>query len=122
MSKIVLSRSSETNESHSLTFSGGTVDQIADKAALYMAARGYHLESGGKTQGVYGRGSAAAHVILGALSKRAKFNLTVAEDGENVTLVVAKGMSGMGGGLIGASKIKKELSAVTSGIQGAIQS
>jgi hypothetical protein len=122
MSKIVLSRSSETNESHSLTFSGGTIDQIADKAALYMAARGYHLESGSKTQGVYGKGSTAARIMLGPLSKRAKFNLTVAEDSENVTLVVAKGMSGMSGGLIGASQIKKELSAITSGIQGAILS
>jgi hypothetical protein len=120
MGKIVIVGSSESKGSHTLLFSGGTVDEIADKTALFMGARGYHLESGTKIQGVYGRGSAAARVFVGALVKRLKYNITIGKDGENVALVVAKGMSGMGGGLIGMSQEKKELQAVVSGLQSAI--
>lgn len=122
MGKIVLVGTSETKDSHTLKFSGGTVDDIADKTALFMGARGYHLESGTKTQGVYSRGSAAARLVLGPWSKRAKFNITVGKDDAHVALVVAKGMSGMAGGLVGVSQIKKELQGIVSGLQSAILS
>jgi hypothetical protein len=122
MSSIAVVGSSASKDSQTLVFSGATVDEIADKAALFLAARGYKLETGSKTQGVYGRGSAAGRVIFGALAKRLKLNLTVGKDGDNVALVLAKGMSGMSGGLIGMSQEKKELQAVITGLQGAILS
>lgn len=122
MGKIVLVKSADAKESRTLIFSGGTVDDIADKAALFLSARGYHLESGTKAQGVYGRGSAAARVLLGGFAKRMKYNVTIAKEGESVALVVAKGMTGLGGGLWGASQEKKELQTIISGLQGAILS
>jgi tetrahydromethanopterin S-methyltransferase subunit F len=122
MGKIAVVGSSATKDSQTLVFSGAMVEEIADKAALFLAARGYTLESGVKTQGVYGRGSAAGRVLLGALSKRMKYNVTVGKDGENVALVIAKGMSGISGGLWGMSQEKKELQAIVTGLQGAILS
>jgi len=122
MGKYAVVKSSETKESITMVFSGGTVEDIADKTALFLAARGYHLDSGTKTQGVYAKGSAAARALVGALSKRAKFNVTVGKDDENVAVVIAKGMSGAYGGLLGMSQMGKELGSLSAGLQSAILS
>ena len=122
MCKVVMVGSKATKESQTLVFSGATVDGIADKVALFMAGRGYRLESGTKVQGVYGRGSAGAHAIVGPLTRRQKYNITIGPDGENVALVLAKGMTGMGGGVLSARKVKKEFQEVVSGLQETILS
>ena len=122
MGKYAVVKSSETKESITLVFSGGTLEEIADKTALFLAARGYHLESGTKTQGMYVKGSAAARALVGALSKRAKFNVTVGKDDPNVAVVIAKGMSGMSGGFLGMAQMGKELGSLSAGLQSAILS
>jgi hypothetical protein len=122
MGKVVMVGSKTTKESETRTFSGSSVDEIADKVALFMSSRGYRLESGTKTQGVYGRGSAGAHAIVGPLTRRQKYNITIIQDGENVALVLAKGMSGMGGGLLSARKVKKEFQEIIAELQNTILS
>jgi hypothetical protein len=122
MGKYAVVKASETKESITLVFSGATLDEIADKTALFLAARGYHLESGTKTQGVYVKGSAAARALVGALSKRAKFNVTVGTDEPNVAIVIAKGMTGISGGFLGMSQMSKELGSLSAGLQSAILS
>ena len=122
MGKIAMVGSTAAKESQTLVFSGAPIEEIADKTALFLAARGYTLEEGTKTQGVYGRGSATGRALLGALAKRTKYNVTVGKDGENVAVVIAKGMSGISGGLWGMSQEKKELQAVVTGLQSAILS
>ncbi len=122
MGNVVMVGSKTTKEAETRVFSGATVEEVADKVALFMSGRGYRLESGTKTQGVYGRGSAGAHAIVGPLTKRHKYNITVVQDGENVAVVVAKGMSGMGGGLLSARKVKKEFQGIMAGLQNSILS
>jgi len=122
MGNVVMVGSKSTKESEQRVFSGATVEEVSDKVALFMSARGYRLESGTKAQGVYGRGSAGAHAVVGPLTKRQKYNITVIKDGENVALVLAKGMSGMGGGLLSARKVKKEFQAIIGGLQESILS
>jgi hypothetical protein len=122
MGKYAVVKASETKEAITLVSSGATLDEIADKTALFMAARGYHLESGTKTQGVYVKGSAAARALVGALSKRAKFNVTVGNDEPNIAVVIAKGMTGMSGGFLGMSQMSKELGSLSAGLQSAILS
>jgi hypothetical protein len=120
MGNVVMVGSHTSAESQKLVFSGATADEIADKVALGMASRGYHLESGTKNQGVYGRGSAAAHAMLGPLARRQKYNVTVVKDGDNVAVVLAKGMTGMGGGLLSASKVKREFQDIIAELQESI--
>ncbi len=122
MGQIAMVKSTSTKESQTLAFSGATVDDVADKAALYFAAEGYHLESGTKSQGVYVRGSQAAHMVLGALAGLKKFNITVGKDGDAVAVVIARGMSGAWGGLLGMSKMQKAFQELITGLQGAILS
>lgn len=122
MGKIVMAGSESTKESQMLEFSGTTTEEIADKVALFMASRSYRLESGDKFQGVYGRGSAAWHAMLGPLVRRLKCNVTVAKSGENVKLVIAKGMTGWGGGALSATRARKELQEIVAGLQSSILS
>jgi len=122
MAEIAMVGSAEAKESRTMEFSGASLDEIADKVALFMTERGYRLESGDKLQGVYGRGSAAWGAMLGPLVRRAKFNVTVAKKGENVAVVVAKGLTGFGGGALGAAKVKKEFQSLASGLQSHILS
>ncbi len=120
MGQIAMVRSTSARESQTLVFSGASVDDVAEKAALFLAARGYHLESGTKTQGVYQRGSQAAHMLLGALSGLTKFNVTVGKDGDAVALVIARGMSGAWGGLLGKGKMDRAFQELITGLQGSI--
>jgi hypothetical protein len=122
MGQIAMVKSTSTKESQTLVFSGATVDDVADKAALYFAAQGYRLESGTKTQGVYARGSQAAHMVIGALAGLTKFNVTIGKDGDAVAVVLARGMSGAWGGLLGMSKMRKAFQELITGLQGAILS
>jgi len=122
MSEVVMVGSDSKKESEIMEFSGADVEEIANKVALFMATRGYRLETGDKAQGVYGRGSAAWHAMLGPLVRRLKCNVTVAKSEENVKVVIAKGMTGWGGGALGAARAKKELRDITSGLQSSILS
>lgn len=122
MGQIAMVKSTSTKESQTLVFSGATVDDVAEKAALYFAAQGYRLESGTKTQGVYARGSQAAHMVIGALAGLTKFNVTIGKDGDAVAVVLARGMSGAWGGLLGMSKMRKAFQELITGLQGAILS
>jgi len=117
MAEIAMVGSAEAKESRSMEFAGASLEEIADKVALFMTERGYRLESGDKLQGVYGRGSAAWGAMFGPLVRRAKFNVTVGRKGDHVAVVVAKGMTGFGGGALGATRVKKEFQALASGLQ-----
>lgn len=117
MADIAMVGSAETKESRTMEFSGAGLEEVAGKVALFMTERGYRLESGDKLQGVYGRGSAAWGAMLGPLVRRAKFNVTVARKGDHVAVAVSKGMSGFGGGALGAARVKKEFQALASGLQ-----
>lgn len=120
MSPIAMVKSTSTKESQTLVFSGATADDVAEKAALFLAAQGYHLDSGTKTQGVYIRGSQAAHMAFGALAGLKKFNVTVGKDGDAVALILARGMSGTWGGLLGKAKIDRAFQELITGLQGSI--
>lgn len=122
MGQIAMVKSTAAKDSQTLVFSGATVDDVAEKAALFFAAQGYHLDSGTKTQGVYVRGSQAAHMVLGALAGLKKFNVTVGRDGEAVAVVLARGMSGAWGGLLGKASVDKAFQGLITGLQGAILS
>lgn len=117
MGNVAMVGSTNTETSCTMEFSGASPEEIADKVALFMAERGYRLESGDKLQGVYGRGSAAWGAMLGPLVRRAKFNVTVGKKGDHVAVVVAKGMTGFGGGALTAMKLRKEYQVLVTGLQ-----
>jgi len=88
---------------------GTDADTLALHVAGLMKTQEYNLESGTPVNGVYGIGSTVGRVLAGGLAKRYKYNLSVSDgdDGE-VVLSLTPAMHGWSGGIIGASKLKKE--------------
>ncbi|MGQ0613397.1 MAG: hypothetical protein ACT4PV_06645 [Planctomycetaceae bacterium] len=117
MGKTVIVGTTPGKDSTTLLFSGATADEIADRIAVFMTARGYRLESGDKHQAVYGKGSAVAQAFLGAFINRQKHNITVAPEDGKVAVVIARGMVGGFGGLIGVRRVKKEFQTIVEGLQ-----
>jgi hypothetical protein len=109
--------SERNQDSQTFRFEGASVEEIADRIATFMAARGYRLESGERRQGVYGRGSAIGRAVLGPFARRHVVQVTVGSEGERAAVVLAKGATGWSGGIAGARSMNRELDAVASGIQ-----
>ena len=97
------------NASGTWKLMGTDAGTLALDVAGLMKAQEYGLESGTPVNGVYGIGNAVGWILLGGLSKRYKYNLSVSDgdDGE-VVLSLIPAMRGWTGGVIGASKLKKE--------------
>lgn len=89
-----------------------TVEEIGSVVAEVFNRRGYKLEQGAPTYGIYGTGSAVARAFLGAFVRRHKFRVQITGEGGMVHLLVMQEMSGWSGGLIGASAQKTETAAV----------
>jgi len=86
----------------------------------YFLCEGYRLEDGNAYDAVYGIGNNLMRILFGAFVKRFKFKVRVAAGGSGSVVTVEKAMSGMMGGAIGYSKMKKELARVRVGVRQAV--
>jgi len=92
------------------------LDSVAQEIADYFEAHGYRLESGSRTDGMYGIGNNLLRVFLGALIKRYRFHVVLNDSASGTSVSVEKGMSGALGGAIGYAKMQKELKRVRAEI------
>jgi hypothetical protein len=103
-----LSNFQETNDGAVLYFTGTTINETAEKIKNLFIGQGYKLEEGTFINAVYGIGNATLRILFGAFVKRYKFRIDVTLRNELVTVEFNKAMSGLSGGVIGMSKLKKE--------------
>lgn len=98
-------------------FDGADANAVVFAVSDYFARRGYVLEDGTPFNGMYGKGSAVARVLVGGLTTRFKFKVAVYA-GEGVALLdVRKGMSGVWGGVLGFSKMRDEFAMIQDGLR-----
>jgi hypothetical protein len=90
----------------------GSAAELALKVNEFFTSRNYTLKSGSPENGVYEYGNYTMRILFGAFVKYFKFNTTVVQAGENVTITVQKGHSGMSGGLPGIIKLNNELKRI----------
>lgn len=100
--------SSAPNPSEGPFMFQNSVSQVAQQVEQMLVAEGYRLESGTTTDAVYGKGNNLLRMILGALIKRYRFKVTVNPTGTGALVDIQKAMTGMMGGAIGYSQMKKE--------------
>ncbi len=92
---------------------GRNWQEVSESIYNIFIAEHYALEEGTKLDGIYGIGSAAGRILIGGLTKRNKFSVKIFTTPDGGTLIhFDKAMSGMGGGLIGVSKMNKEFNRV----------
>ena len=106
---FILAAGKETDESRKME---------AEKIAKEEEAKREAAEK----QAFFGSSIPSKYLPKPFIPKRAKFNVTVGKDDPNVAVVIAKGMSGMSGGLLGMAQMGKELGSLSAGLQSAILS
>lgn len=84
----------------------GSLTKIVDETLL---ANGYKLVEGGGTNAVYEKGNRTMRLLFGAFVKYYKMMVQLQEADSSIDLRITKHSSGMSGGLIGVSQVKKEL-------------
>ena len=93
-------------------FENAPPETVANEVREFFESEGYRLEKGEPACGLYGTGSTALRILFGAFVKRFKFNVDV-QPGENYTeLSIIKAMTGISGGVLGYSKMNKELDRI----------
>lgn len=107
-------------ENDRLLISSDDVQTTANKVAHFFEGEGYRLESGMPTDGFYGVGNNILRILFGAFVKRYRFHVTVLEYASGSSVTLEKGMSGVSGGAIGYSKMKKELERIKAGVRAVI--
>ncbi len=96
----------------------GSAAQMAGKVNEFFISRNYKLKSGLPENGVYEYGNYTMRILFGAFVKYFKVNTMVSQSGEQVTISVQKGHTGMSGGLIGMAKLNKELKRIGEAMEG----
>lgn len=96
----------------------GNAASMAGKVNEFFTSRNYKLKSGSPENGVYEYGNYTMRILFGAFVKYFKLNTMVSQSGENVTVSVQKGHSGMSGGLVGMAKLNKELKRIGEAMEG----
>lgn len=94
------------------TFEDADANAVGAAVGAYFAQRGYSLEEGTPVNGTYGKGSAALRAVVGGFTTRFKFKFAITPDEGGTALDFGKGMSGMMGGALGATKMKKEFETI----------
>ncbi|NJO88100.1 MAG: hypothetical protein HC831_03400 [Chloroflexia bacterium] len=74
-----------------------------------LNSNGYKLVEGRGTNAVYEKGNRTMRLLFGAFVKYYKFMVQMQEVNSAIDLRITKHSSGMSGGLIGVSQVKKEL-------------
>lgn len=101
-------------EGATFTFQGCDAKSAAKALETFFVERGYRLEEGTTMAGSYGIGSKVAAILLGAMVRRFRFDIRITSNGEATRIDLNKGMTGFSGGLIGISRMKKELAQLTA--------
>lgn len=101
-------------EGATFTFQGCDAQTAAKALDTFFVERGYRLEEGTTMMGSYGIGSKIGAILLGAMVRRFRFDVRITSSGDATRIDLSKGMSGFSGGLIGISRMKKELAQLTA--------
>jgi hypothetical protein len=102
----------ETQEGIAYLFEKTDCASLASSLGSFFAAEGYKLEEGTPQDGVYGKGSGARRIIFGGLAQRYRFRFRIYPESKLVCLDMAKGMSGVSGGVMGYQALNSEFERI----------
>lgn len=113
----------KNNESHTKqevihVYSGTTKEELSQLLHEKLLEAGYQMKEGDLGNGTYSRGNRVMRILFGAFVKYFIFQFAVyAAENNEVKVRVIKGTSGMAGGLIGVSQVKKEFARLADMLQ-----
>ena len=93
----------------SIKYGGTDIGDLTKRVEETLRINGYKLVEGGGTNAVYEKGNRTMRILFGAFVKYYKFMVQFQEVDSFIDLRITKHSSGVSGGLIGVSQVKKEL-------------
>jgi hypothetical protein len=99
-------------------YTGIDSNSIANTANELLTQDGYKLIEGQPGNATYEKGSRTMRLLFGAFVKYSKINVSSSSDADVTKLTVDRKTSGMSGGLIGVSQVKKEMERVAGILAG----
>ena len=101
---------SSTGSLFSIAYDGISAQDLALAIDTSFKSDGYSVKTGELGNRTYVKGNRVARLLLGAFYKYFEFHVGIIDLGDNqADVTVRKTTSGMSGGLIGVSQVKKEL-------------
>ena len=107
------------NNRFEFIYENATVEEIALAVEKALSADRYIIKEGPLGDRTYSKGNRVLRLLLGAFYKYFEFNIDVKKrEDETVIVAVRKTSSGVSGGLVGVSQVKKELHRLEGVLQG----
>jgi hypothetical protein len=107
-----------TNQMFVHQYSGVDANQLANTANQVLTNDGYKLVEGQPGNATYEKGNRTMRLLFGAFVKYSKIHVASTADADIAKLTVDRKTSGMSGGLIGISQVKKEMERVAGLLAG----
>jgi hypothetical protein len=99
-----------SNDKFVHVYSGISRDELGKEIDKILVFSGYSLSEGIMGNGTYIKGNRVLRILFGAFVKYFKFYIGIEPvNQDSVKATITKTTSGMSGGLIGMSQVKKEL-------------
>jgi hypothetical protein len=98
-------------------YSGISEKDITNKVDRSLHVLGYKQKSGMPGNGEYVKGNRTMRILLGAFHKYFKFSVSSSANGNDTKVTIGKKSSGMSGGLIGVSQVKKEMKRIAAHLE-----
>ena len=106
------------NDSCVNIYTGVSQDELGTEVDKFFKSSGYKLKEGTPGNATYEKGSKTMRILFGAFAKHFVFKTkTYSNEPNNVTLAVAKGTSGIAGGLVGMKQVKTELTRISKALE-----
>lgn len=96
-----------TDKGANLTFVGYSANDAGNILRDFFMFAGFTMESGTPISGLYTTGSASSRVLLGGLSNRKKYSVSVWADATQTYAQVESVMSGASGSVLGIVRERK---------------
>jgi hypothetical protein len=100
--------------------SNGSKEELNQRLNTFFNSQGYGLKSSEGETLVYEKGSRTARILLGAFVKYHKQSVTIKTDRDQMQLMLHRDSTGMSGGLIGMSQVKKEFHRLTQAFKSSL--
>jgi hypothetical protein len=94
-------------------FTECTKAELENKLNLFFSSEGYKLKTTKDNGWVYEKGNRVMRILFGAFVKYHKFFVGIQQQNDLFSIMVQRDSSGMSGGLIGVSQVRKEFTRLT---------
>lgn len=93
--------------------SGCSRSELDNKITLFFTSEGYRIKTDSGDTKTWEKGNRVLRILFGAFAKYHKQGITVKQEGDLISIMLYRDSTGMSGGAIGMSQVRKEFARLT---------